>query len=112
MLQDTIVQNQPEPHEAVESVHLLPRGERRLANEIDFSNVNITQEELTSKLACYNMVVEVHNNNIASRNLLVRHLLESMLDTKALNDFTIPLCFREVDDDLAVNHDEVETPLD
>ena len=96
----------------MESVHLLPRGERRLAKKIDFSNVNITQEELNTKLASYDMVVEAHNNNIASRNLLVRHLLESILDTKALNDFTIPLYFREVDDDLAVNHDEVETPLD
>ena len=118
VLQDTIVHEREESKDASDtSLHLLPKGERKPAVAVDYANLNLTEEELKAKLASYDYVVEAHNNNVATtkyhnRNVLVRKLLESILDTKALHSYRIPLCFREIDDDLAVCHDEVETPLD
>lgn len=76
----------------------------------------MSAEELGAKLVSYDVVTEAHNNAIAtamnSRNTLVCNLVEDILDSKTLHAYKVPLCFREVDDDLAVSHDEVETPLD
>ena len=62
------------------------------------------------------MIADAHSNAIhmakISKNTLVLGLYESILDTKSLHAYRVPFCFREVDDDLSVDKDEVETPLD
>lgn len=95
----------------------LPKGVRKPAKLVDFDNLNLSADDLAAKLASYDVVIEAHNNVIAmtkkhSSDMLVRNLIEAILDSKALRAYKIPLCFREVDDDLTVYHDEVEIPLD
>ena len=43
---------------------------------------------------------------------MTQFLVEALLDTKAVKNYRIPLCFRETDDDLAVEYDAVKSALD
>mmetsp|Transcript_46801 Transcript_46801/g.61935 ORF Transcript_46801/g.61935 Transcript_46801/m.61935 type:complete len:110 (-) Transcript_46801:245-574(-) len=92
-----------------------PKAQRTLLQDIDYNNVNITEEELNARLAAFDAVSAIHEDSLARlgpHDSLVRNLAEAILDSKVLEHYKVPLCFREVDDDLAVNQDEVETILD
>lgn len=43
---------------------------------------------------------------------LSQSLVEALLEKKALEMYKVPLCFREIDDDLEANYDEISSALD
>jgi len=93
-------------------------GLRKLVQPLDFSNTNVTEEELNSLLAAFDVVREAHSSATlkyrqgGQRTRLTQTLVESLLDTQALNDFRVPLCFRETDDDLEVSFNKNDNTLD
>ena len=138
VLDETIVNNQSNQDKqsssgAAEGQLLLEQesvvGLRKLLSPVDFNNANITEEELAAKLATFDAIREVQADvlrrhrfkNVRSSNLrkqqqqqqLLGHtLVESILDAVALKKYKVPLCFREIDDDLEVIYNEALNALD
>ena len=79
-------------------------GLRKLLQPVDFNNANITEEELTARLAAFDVVKEVLEDVTLkyTNRKLGQTLVESILDCPALLKYKVPLCFRETDDDLEV----------
>ena len=68
----------------------------------------MTEEELTACFAAFDVVREAHSSATlkyrqGGRQMqLGQHLAEALLDSHALTKYKVPLCFREIDDDLSV----------
>ena len=95
-------------------------GRRVLNQPVDFDNTNISEEELKARLAAYDAICLAHSFATASlkcvksdsgTNVLAINLIEALLDSAALSSYKVPLCFRDVDDDLSVDPRETEIPL-
>ena len=126
VLDETIVTHQPSPPEEDDDNTLLTSkstsdaiGLRKLLQPVDFNNANITEEELTARLAAFDVVKEVHEdvtlrykkNHVGPRQPGLT-LVECVLDCPALTKYKVPLCFREIDDDLEVIYNEKDNLLD
>ena len=59
---------------------------RSLLQDLDYNNVNLTEEDLKARLISYDAVKDAHSHAVASLggNTLVRGLTEALLDSKAL----------------------------
>ena len=89
-----------------------------MVQQIDFNNANVTEEELEARLNAFDIVLEAHEEAVtpfsqkSHHAKLGRYLCESLLDSEALEQYRVPLCFRETDDDLAVLDSMPENVLD
>ena len=80
----------------------------------------MSDEDLAAKLAAYDVIQEVQelntlryqNRNRGCSAKLAQSLTEALLEKQALTLYKVPLCFREIDDDLQADYDEQENALD
>ena len=94
-------------------------GHRKLVKHINFDKTNVTEEELNAILAAFDVTREAHSLATLKyrlgghRTRLMTTLVEYLLESQALNNYKIPLCYREVDDDLEVaKYNKAENFLD
>lgn len=117
VLQDTY-SDVPTPSNTIMSEHLMNVGQRILIEPVDFNNGNITEEELKARLAAFDVIREAHSQTLLKyrsgghRMKLGLNLTEALLDCDELNKYKVPLCYREIDDDLEVTYNEAENALD
>ena len=81
-----------------------------MVREIDFDAINLTEEELNDKLFAYELVRSIaHGQKQQSKNLFICTPVNDILSFDFLRTYKIPLCFRDVDDDLDVepNQDNI-----
>ena len=89
-----------------------------MVSQVDLRNLNITEEELMARLTTFDVVRDAHLLALQKykegghRMKLACNLTEALLDCDALNKYKVPLCYREIDDDLEVIYNEVENRLD
>ena len=92
-------------------------GLRKTCNAVDFDNANVTEEELEARLAAFDAVREAHANATLIYKLggwpqrLALTLTQAILETEVIYRYSLPLCFREVDDDLADEINEADNIL-
>ena len=84
--EESMISEVPEQVLAQAPPRFPPRGERQLLQDLDFNNVNISEEELKARLVSYDAVMDAHSHAVTSLsgNQLVSDLTEALLDTKAL----------------------------
>ena len=106
------------PNPKITSETLQKIGTRKLVSQVDLRNLNITEEELMARLTTFDVVRDAHLLALQKykegghRMKLACNLTEALLDCDALNKYKVPLCYREIDDDLEVIYNEVENRLD
>ena len=87
-------------------------GKRQLIEPIDFyrEKVNTNAEELDALLAAFDLISDLVDEMTSAQASPA--LLELLVDKQALEQYKVPLSQRRIDDDLAVEDGEEESPLD
>ena len=74
-----------------------------MLKEIDFEHVNLAEDDLNAILVAYEMVRGVVSDLQKNHKMrFTRTPVNDILQTDYLREYKIPLCFREIDDDLSV----------
>ena len=74
-----------------------------MSREIDFESINLTEEDLALKLMTFETLRTI-STELGERHQLrfQKTPIDDILQIDYLKSHKIPLCFREIDDDLEV----------
>ena len=71
--------------------------------EVDFDSIDLTEEDLKTKLRVYEMVRSLsYEHQKLFKHKFTRTPISDILQTDFLRTYQIPLCFRDANDDLSV----------